>query len=63
MEVRQFMFPMLAKNDLADIEMKLCNLINKYREGDLAPEEKDWMDWANNVLQTTNSMSELRVYT
>lgn len=56
MEVRIFMFPVLHKNGLEDIEFKFCNLLNRYREeGKLAPEEKDWMDWANNVLNTTSN--------
>lgn len=55
MEVQMYVFPTLNKNNIKDIELEFCNLLNKYREGVLQPEEKDWLDWANNVLQQATS--------
>lgn len=55
MEVRVFEFPVPVNDNLGDIELKYCNLLNKYRNGRISPEEKDWMDWANNILITTKA--------
>jgi hypothetical protein len=50
MDLQVFKFPVLQKDDLEVIEAMVCNLINRHRQGDLLPEEVDWLDWANTVL-------------
>lgn len=58
MEVQMFKFPVAVENNLKVIELQFCQLINKYRVGDISPEEKDWMDWANNVLISCTKLRE-----
>lgn len=49
MEEALYTFPTIEDGVIV-IEHKLCDMIKRYRNNDLAPEEKDWMDWANNTL-------------
>jgi hypothetical protein len=46
-----FKFPTL-KEGTSKVEREFVRLMSRRRQGDpLAPEELDYMDWANNALQ------------
>jgi hypothetical protein len=49
MQSTLFTFPTL-EDGFYRIEQQYCNMIERYRDHDLSPEEQDWMDWANNAL-------------
>lgn len=49
MEVETFEFPAMA-DGLIKFQEKYCDIVHKYRDHTLSPEELDWMDWANNAL-------------
>lgn len=49
MEVETFQFPSIDDGVLK-LQEKYCDMLNKYRDSKLSPEEIDWMDWANNAL-------------
>lgn len=56
-EVLVFKFPTLNDGSRTEIERKVCELINDYRNGvKLEPEVLDWMDTANNFLMTSERM-------
>ena len=54
MDVQVYKFPTMDQPK--QVELTYCELLNAQRNGDSLPEEvKDWMDTANNWLQTTGS--------
>ena len=54
MDVQVYNFPTM--DHPKQVELTYCELLNAQRNGDSLPEEvKDWMDTANNWLQTTGS--------
>lgn len=57
MRPEMFIFPTL-KDGRSAVELKFCELINLYRNGEkLEPEAIDWMDTANNWLSSSDSKS------
>jgi hypothetical protein len=54
MNVQVYNFPTMDQPK--QVELTYCELLNAQRNGDSLPEEvRDWMDTANNWLQTTGS--------
>lgn len=54
MQVEIFSFP--TQDHPREVELKFCELINRYRGGEkLEPEVLDWMDTANNWLMEARS--------
>jgi len=52
-EVLVFKFPDLKHENRTIIETRFCELINAKRQGEeLQPEVMDWMDSANNFLES-----------
>lgn len=55
MSAEKFTFPTL-KDGRPAVELKFCELVNSYRNGEkLEPEAIDWMDSANNWLSATET--------
>lgn len=49
MDYRVFEFPTIS-DGIKPVEEKFCELVQKYRDHSLNPEELDYLDWANNAL-------------
>lgn len=55
MDIQLFSFPTLKDGRIA-VEEYYCELLNKYRNGELLElEELDWLDSANTWLTTTGT--------
>jgi hypothetical protein len=53
MDVKVFKLPTI-ESGVGIVEQKYIEVLNKYRSGEvLDPEVIDWMDYANNVLLTS----------
>lgn len=48
-DYRVFEFPTI-NDGIKPVEEKFCELVQKYRDHSLNPEELDYLDWANNAL-------------
>ena len=55
MDIKNYDFPPLTKEERTAIEQKYCELVNLYRDHPLDVEEQDWMDTANTWLITADS--------
>lgn len=54
MQVKRYEFP-TQEARICEIEAEYCKLLSMYRSGEkLDDEQKDWMDTANNWLQTAD---------
>ena len=55
MDVNIYDFP-TERDGPQRIEQAYCTLLSKYRDGEtLPPEAIDWMDFANTILDTSDS--------
>jgi len=55
MDIEMYKFPTMS-DGISAVELKFCELVNKYRNGEtLVPEAIDWMDTANNWLMVSDS--------
>lgn len=51
-DIRLYNLPVI-EDGVPEVEKVLCELLSKYRKGEhLDPEMLDWMDYANNKIQS-----------
>lgn len=55
MKIETFEFPRLVPENAVFIEKTFCSLLNEYRNSEIPPEALDWMDSANNFLESVSN--------